>query len=179
MSALCHTFIHDFYKLTHHPFLQEDNSHESHPFSMFTLIFFLIYSEVFLQDLTVKISKPLTWFWVWNFILHKPKEITRPGGINIREFPCSCFLGKQLMYFRCLLIFRVLLYSWHLVLLRRLFIIHTNVLNYVIIKYSKMSSCVSVVKHCVSSAKGCWFNSQGTNILIKKNIYILNKISFG
>ncbi len=29
-------------------------------------------------------------------------------------------------------------------------------------------SCGSVVEHCVSSAKGCGFNSQGTHILIKK-----------
>ncbi len=28
--------------------------------------------------------------------------------------------------------------------------------------------CGSVVEHCVSSAKGCGFNSQGTHILIKK-----------
>ncbi len=28
-------------------------------------------------------------------------------------------------------------------------------------------SCGSVVKHCMSSAKGCGFNSQGTHILIK------------
>ncbi len=28
-------------------------------------------------------------------------------------------------------------------------------------------SCGSVVEHCVSSAKGCGFNSQGTHILIK------------
>ncbi len=40
--------------------------------------------------------------------------------------------------------------------------------------YLKMSfgdffgrSCGSVVEHCVSSAKGCGFNSQGTHILIK------------
>ncbi len=31
-----------------------------------------------------------------------------------------------------------------------------------------MCSCVSVVEHCVSSAKGCGFNSQGTRILTKK-----------
>ncbi len=28
-----------------------------------------------------------------------------------------------------------------------------------------MSSCGSVVEHCVSSAKGCGFNSQGTHVL--------------
>ncbi len=31
-------------------------------------------------------------------------------------------------------------------------------------------SCGSVVEHCVSSAKGCGFNSQGTRILIKTNV---------
>ncbi len=31
-----------------------------------------------------------------------------------------------------------------------------------------MCSCGSVVEHCVSSAKGCGFNSQGTHMLIKK-----------
>ncbi len=31
-------------------------------------------------------------------------------------------------------------------------------------------TCGSVVEHCVSSAKGCGFNSQGTHILIKKCI---------
>ncbi len=31
-------------------------------------------------------------------------------------------------------------------------------------------SCGSVVEHCVSSAKGCGFNSQETRILIKKYI---------
>ncbi len=36
-------------------------------------------------------------------------------------------------------------------------------------------SCGSVVEHCVSSAKGCGFNSQGTHILIKKKkTYSLN-----
>ncbi len=34
-------------------------------------------------------------------------------------------------------------------------------------------SCGSVVEHCISSAKGCGFDSQGTHILIKKN-YSLN-----
>ncbi len=29
-------------------------------------------------------------------------------------------------------------------------------------------SCGSVVKHCVSSTKGCGFNSQGTHILTKQ-----------
>ncbi len=32
----------------------------------------------------------------------------------------------------------------------------------------KMCSCGSVVEHCVSSAKGCGFNSKVTHILIKK-----------
>ncbi len=32
----------------------------------------------------------------------------------------------------------------------------------------KMCSCGSVVEHCVSSAKGCGFNTKGTHILIKK-----------
>ncbi len=32
------------------------------------------------------------------------------------------------------------------------------------------SFCGSVVEHCISSAKGCGFNSQGTHILIKKRI---------
>ncbi len=35
--------------------------------------------------------------------------------------------------------------------------------------------CGSVVEHCVSSAKGCGFDSQGTHILIKKKFY-LNEI---
>ncbi len=35
-------------------------------------------------------------------------------------------------------------------------------------KRSVMCSCGSVVEHCVSSAKGCGFNSQRTHILIKK-----------
>ncbi len=34
--------------------------------------------------------------------------------------------------------------------------------------------CGSVVEHCVSSAKGCGFNSQGTHILMK--MYNLNAI---
>ncbi len=33
---------------------------------------------------------------------------------------------------------------------------------------SLICSCDSVVEHCVSSAKGCGFNSQGTHLLIKK-----------
>ncbi len=43
-----------------------------------------------------------------------------------------------------------------------------------IIKDKKWSQC-SVVEHCVSSAKGCGFNSQGTNILMKKK-YNLNAL---
>ncbi len=40
-----------------------------------------------------------------------------------------------------------------------------------------MCSCGSVVEHCVSSAKGCGFNSQGTHLLIKtKEMYSLNKL---
>ncbi len=35
---------------------------------------------------------------------------------------------------------------------------------------SSSCSCGSVVEHCVSSAKGCGFNSQGTHVLTK--IYI-------
>ncbi len=34
--------------------------------------------------------------------------------------------------------------------------------------------CGSVVEHCVSSAKGCGFDSQGTHILMK--MYNLNAI---
>ncbi len=34
--------------------------------------------------------------------------------------------------------------------------------------------CGSVVEHCVSSAKGCGFDSQGTHILMK--MYKLNVI---
>ncbi len=37
-----------------------------------------------------------------------------------------------------------------------------------------MCSCDSVVEHCVSSAKGCGFDSQGTHILMK--MYSLNAI---
>ncbi len=36
-------------------------------------------------------------------------------------------------------------------------------------------SCGSVVEHCVSSAKGCGFNSQGTHIQTKK-MYNLNAL---
>ncbi len=36
------------------------------------------------------------------------------------------------------------------------------------IMYNYKCSCGSVVEHCVSSAKGCGFDSQGTHILIKK-----------
>ncbi len=35
-------------------------------------------------------------------------------------------------------------------------------------------SCGSVVEHCISSAKGCGFDSQGTHILMK--MYSLNAI---
>ncbi len=34
----------------------------------------------------------------------------------------------------------------------------------------KELDCCSVVEHCVSSAKGRGFNSQGTHILVKKNV---------
>ncbi len=37
-------------------------------------------------------------------------------------------------------------------------------------------SCGSVVEHCVSSTKGCGFNSQGTHILIIKKMYSLNAL---
>ncbi len=37
-------------------------------------------------------------------------------------------------------------------------------------------SCGSVVEHCISSAKGCGFNSQGTHILIKT--HSLNALEF-
>ncbi len=33
--------------------------------------------------------------------------------------------------------------------------------------YMLLCSCGSVVEHCVSNAKGCGFNSQGTHILTK------------
>ncbi len=33
-----------------------------------------------------------------------------------------------------------------------------------------LCSCGSVVEHCVSSAKGCGFNSLGTHILTKKHV---------
>ncbi len=38
----------------------------------------------------------------------------------------------------------------------------------------KLFLCGSVVEHCVSSAKGCGFVSQGTHILMK--MYNLNAI---
>ncbi len=38
-----------------------------------------------------------------------------------------------------------------------------------------LCTCGSVVEHCVSSAKGRGFNSQGTHILIKK-MYSLNAL---
>ncbi len=44
---------------------------------------------------------------------------------------------------------------------------HIHVLNHVLL-------CGSVVEHCVSSAKGCGFDSQGTHILMK--MYNLNAI---
>ncbi len=37
-----------------------------------------------------------------------------------------------------------------------------------------MFLCGSVVEHCVSSAKGCGFDSQGTHVLMK--MYNLNAI---
>ncbi len=37
-----------------------------------------------------------------------------------------------------------------------------------------MFLCGSVVEHCISSAKGCGFNSQGTHLLMK--MYNLNVI---
>ncbi len=37
-------------------------------------------------------------------------------------------------------------------------------------------SCGSVVEHCVNSAKGHGFDSQGTHIVIKKNMYSLNAL---
>ncbi len=37
-----------------------------------------------------------------------------------------------------------------------------------------MFLCCSVVEHCVSSAKGCGFDSQGTHLLMK--MYNLNVI---
>ncbi len=43
--------------------------------------------------------------------------------------------------------------------------------------YSCSCSCGSVVEHCVNSAKGCGFNSQGTHILNK--MYNLNVSHFG
>ncbi len=42
------------------------------------------------------------------------------------------------------------------------------ILMYVIMSIVRQyCSCGSVVEHCVSSAKGCGFNSQGTHILKK------------
>ncbi len=40
--------------------------------------------------------------------------------------------------------------------------------------YTGVFLCGSVVEHCVSSAKGCGFDSQGTHILMK--MYNLNAI---
>ncbi len=44
-------------------------------------------------------------------------------------------------------------------------ILHDNVVDQFV-----FCSCGSVVDYCISSAKGCGFNSQGTHILIKKCI---------
>ncbi len=43
-----------------------------------------------------------------------------------------------------------------------------------IIFMSYVFLCGSVVEHCVSSAKGCGFDSQGTHVLMK--MYNLNAI---
>ncbi len=42
------------------------------------------------------------------------------------------------------------------------------------IVHPKLSSCGSVVEHCVSSTKGCGFDSQGTHVLMK--MYNLNAL---
>ncbi len=44
----------------------------------------------------------------------------------------------------------------------------------ILYKISILFLCGSVVEHCVSSAKGCGFDSQGTHILMK--MYNLNAI---
>ncbi len=50
------------------------------------------------------------------------------------------------------------------------------ILMYVIMSIVRQyCSCGSVVEHCVSSAKGCGFNSQGTHIL-KKCITELSRL---
>ncbi len=41
--------------------------------------------------------------------------------------------------------------------------------SHIVLQKAKCS-CGSVVEHCVSSAKGCGFNSLGTHILMKNNI---------
>ncbi len=45
---------------------------------------------------------------------------------------------------------------------------------YLILYWNKLFLCGSVVEHCIRSAKGCGFDSQGTHILMK--MYNLNAI---
>ncbi len=65
--------------------------------------------------------------------------------------------------------------SYFLLLLEQIF--RLVLMNLYLSKYLnvlKMFLCGSVVEHCVISAKGCWFDSQGTHILMK--MYNLNAI---
>ncbi len=43
----------------------------------------------------------------------------------------------------------------------------SNEISVLFVYYYVVFLCGSVVEHCVSSAKGCGFDSQGTHILMK------------
>ncbi len=51
-----------------------------------------------------------------------------------------------------------------------------NVSSWKMFLFRNPCSCGSVVEHCVSSAKGCGFNSQWTHIMTK--MYSLNALTF-
>ncbi len=54
------------------------------------------------------------------------------------------------------------------------FILVCTCISYIYIEHQIVFLCGSVVEHCLSCAKGCGFNSQGTNVLMK--MYNLNAI---
>ncbi len=65
--------------------------------------------------------------------------------------------------------------SYFLLLLEQIF--RLVLMNLYLNKYLnvlKMFLCGSVVEHCINSAKGCGFDSQGTHILMK--MFNLNAI---
>ncbi len=90
---------------------------------------------------------------------HAPvPTILRPvAGIKFEmssfcTYNCKISQFKHLLCYLCFIVNKILLF----------------------VKYCKIvCSFGSVVEHCISSANGCGFNSQGTRILIKK-MYSLN-----